>query len=65
MSNSFKFRHGDWDYAKRGRPSERIKNKAFELDQLRRLYNEEHVRIKPRLVAVNSTGGFKLTKKGN
>ena len=63
MSNSFKFRHGDWDNVKRGRPSERIKNQAFEIDQIHRLYNEEHKRTKPKLVAVNSTGGFKLNQK--
>ena len=63
MSNSFKFRHGDWDNAKRGRPSERIKNQSFEIDQIRRLYNEEHIRTKPRMVAVNSTGGFNIKHK--
>ena len=26
------------------------------------IYKESHVRAKPKLVAVNATGGFKLTK---
>ena len=35
----------------------------FEESMNNRIQKEEHVRTKPKLVAVNSTGGFKLNKK--
>jgi len=42
--------------------AETLSARTMRVELYNRLQKERHVRTKPRLTAVNATGGFKLTK---